>query len=154
MEVKVKTLANGSYLIEVGHVLLSYPNAVLEELVALMDHRLTKLAPEDKAALEKSLEAHRSIALKIVMLEPATIQQLLLDLTPIQRVILCRIDPTGAVERKVMANLPKIKQAELKEDFERFEKITVKKALIQMERIIPMLKQAISYRKKIQAEGR
>lgn len=154
MEVKIKSLPSGSHLIEVGHVLLNYPNDVLNELVKLMDQRVTKLAPEDKAALEKSLEAHRNIALKIVMLDPATIQQLLLDLTPIQRVILCRIDPTGAVERKVMANLPKIKQAELKEDFERFEKITVKKALIQMERIIPMLKQAISYRKKIQAEGR
>lgn len=152
MEVKVKTLANGSYLIEVGHVLLSYPNAVLEELVALMDHRLTKLAPEDKAAL-KSLEAHRSIALKIVALDRPTIQQFLLDLTPIQRVILCRIDPSGAVERKVLENLPKIKQAELKEDFERFEKITVKKALIQMEKIIPLLKQVISYRKKVKAEG-
>lgn len=152
MEVKVKFKASGDYLVEVGHVILNYPESVVEGLVKLMDYRLTQLTPEDKAALEKSLASYRTIALKLVKVDNPTVQYMLNDLTPLQKVVLCRIDKTSAVKNKVMSNLPKAKRMQLEEDLERYDRITVKKALNQMDQIIPILKNAILVRKQINAE--
>jgi hypothetical protein len=148
MEVKVKTLASGDFLIEVGFVLLNYPPAVLQELDKMMDYRLMQQAPEDKLALEKALENYQSIALKIASLDAGTLQDFLFDLQPIQRVVLCRMDKSGQVQNKVMANLSKIKRLELQDDLGRYEKISTSKGLIIMEKLIPIIKETIRARKQ------
>ncbi|UQB42333.1 hypothetical protein JX580_11885 [Thiomicrospira microaerophila] len=152
MDIKVKR-KDDHFLVEAGFVILTLEMAAANALVDQMDYRLKQLTPEDEAALERSLEAHRKIVMKMVDIENPAIQFMLTELTSIQKVILCKIDNTGKVRDKIMSNLPKIKRKELEEDIQLYQKITVKKALNQMDQfIIPSLKKAIQMRKKIRAE--
>jgi hypothetical protein len=153
MDIKVKRKDAHNFLVEVGYVVISLNDESAVSLVEMMDYRLKRLTPEDAAALEKSLEAHRKVVLKMVDIDNPTIQQTLTQLTSMQKVILCNIDKSGRIQKKVMDNLPKIKRRELEEDLAHYKKITVKKALNQMNQfIIPVLKKAILQRKKIRAE--
>lgn len=150
MEVKVKRKDDNVLLIELGHVIITLPNDAATELVSLMDYRVKQLTPEDEAALERSLAGYRKIALKIVEMEDATIQMMLAELSTMQKVILCRLDLTGQVKQKILKNLPLVKRHELEEELDFNEKITVKKALNQMEhKIVPVLKKAIMDRKRL-----
>ncbi|WP_044408733.1 FliG C-terminal domain-containing protein [Thiomicrospira microaerophila] len=153
MDVKVKCKDAHTFLIEAGYVIITLPDQAAVSLVEMMDYRLKQLTPEDAAALQKSLEAHRRLVLKMVEIDNPTIQQVLTELNPMQKVILCNIDKSGRIKKKVMENLPKIKRKELEEDLAHYKKITVKKALNQMDHfIVPILKKAILQRKKIRAE--
>ncbi|AHF02405.1 hypothetical protein THIAE_10385 [Thiomicrospira aerophila AL3] len=153
MEIKVKRKDDNVLLIELGHVIITLPNDAANELVSLMDYRIKQLTPEDEAALERSLAAYRKIALKIVEMEDATIQMMLASLSTMQKIILCRIDSTGQVKQKILKNLPLVKRHELEEELGFNEKITVKKALNQMEhKIVPLLKKAILDRKRLLSE--
>ena len=153
MDVKVKRKDDKVLLVELGHVIITLANEAATELVALMDYRVKQLTPEDELALEKSLAGYRKIALKVVDMEDATIQMMLSELTTMQKIILCRIDQTGQVKQKILKNLPIVKRQELEEDLGYNDKITVKKALNQMEhKIIPVLKKAIVERKRLLSE--
>jgi hypothetical protein len=153
MDIKVKRKDAHHFLIEAGHVIINLSDEAAISLVEMMDYRLKQLTPEDANALDNSLAAHRKVVLKMVEIDNPTIQQMLVELTPMQKVILCNIDKSGAIKKKVMDNLPKLKRKELEEDLAHYKKITVKKALNQMDQfIIPVLKKAILQRKKIRAE--
>ncbi|SFR56445.1 FliG C-terminal domain-containing protein [Thiomicrospira sp. ALE5] len=154
MDVKLKRKDDKSVLVELGHVIISMPQDAVKQLVDLMDYRVKQLTPEDEASLERSLAGYRKIALRIVDMENATVQMMLADLTTKQVIILVRIDNSGRVKEKILKNLPSIKRQELEEDLKLNEKITVKKALSQMEyKIVPVLKRAIMERKRIMSEG-
>jgi flagellar motor switch protein FliG len=153
MEIAVKKLTNGNFALEIDAVMIELEPAVVKSLHEVIDRHLSQSTQMSDEATQKKLQVFKALANKMVEADDRVLQQFLPKLKPAQLVTLVRLSDGQKLYDKVTKNLSRTNVRQFEEDYQAMDKITVHQAIINMEQIIPLLKEAIAQQKRIDAGG-
>lgn len=153
MEIAVKKLTNGDFALEIDAVMIELEPAVVKSLHEVIDRYLSHSAQVNDEATQKKLQVFKALANKMVEADDRVLQQFLPKLKPAQLITLVRLSDGQKLYDKVTKNLSRTNVRQFEEDYQVMDKITVHQALINMEQIIPLIKEAVAQQKKIDEAG-
>ncbi|WP_294949112.1 FliG C-terminal domain-containing protein [Sulfurivirga sp.] len=153
MDIDIRRLKDGHIQLDFGQVMLNLPPAAIEALQQVVDKRLNMSGEAERAAIRKKLAVFRDLANKLAHMDDRILQWILPQLTPEQLVTLVRLSEGDYFYQKVLRNLSRTNRRQFEEDYQRLDRITQHQAVIYMEQIIPLLKQAAQRQKQLEAEG-
>ncbi len=153
MDIDIRRLNDGHIQLDFGQVMLNLPPAAIEALQQVVDKRLNMSGEAERAAIRKKLAVFRDLANKLAHMDDRILQWILPQLTPEQLVTLVRLSEGDYFYQKVLRNLSKTNRRQFEEDYARLDRITQHQAVIYMEQIIPLLRQAAQRQKQLEAEG-
>ena len=152
MDIDIRRLKDGRIQLDFGRVMLNLPPAAIEALQQVVEKRLNMSGEAERAAIRKKLAVFRDLANKLARMDDRILQWILPQLTPEQLVTLVRLSDGDYFYQKVLRNMSKTNRRQFEEDYQRLDRITQHQAVIYMEQIIPLLKQAAKRQKQLEAE--
>lgn len=152
MEISAKHDATGEYQLEVGPVQFALNKEAINALYHVIDKRLSEGDKKEAEALHRKLSAYRDLATKMGGVGDKVVQKFVTRVSPEQLVTMVRLADGQVLYNKVLRNLSKQNRRQFEEDYETMNRITEHQAVIYMEQIIPIVKQAAEEQKKLQAE--
>lgn len=151
MEISAKHLPSGEYQLEIGPVLFSLNQEVIQGLSHVIDKRLNEGGKKDKEVMKKKLAAYRVLATKMGAVDDQVVQKFVLRIRSEQLVTMVRLAEGKVLYNKVLRNLSIQNRRQFEEDYQALNKITEHQAIVYMEQIVPILKQAAQEQKKLHA---
>lgn len=153
MEVTAKRDERGEYELEIGPVTVTLPEKVLSALQKVIDQRLNQSSEAEDLALEKKIQAYRTLATKMAEVDDRIIQKFAPQVSSEELVTMVRLAEGNTLRDKVLNNLSKQNRRQFEEDEAALGPVTYQHACVYMEQIVPLIKQAAQDQKRIQLEG-
>ena len=145
MEVSAQKNPEGGYYLEMGNVTFVLPEGAIEKIQQVISQRLTQSSVKDEAAMKRKIMAYRNVAAKLVSADDRIVQDFILKLETEQLVTVTRLGGDKLFD-KIVRNLSRQGQSQFEDDFNRLSEITEHKAILNMEKIIPILKEVAKAR--------
>lgn len=153
MEISAQHLDSGEYQLEIGPVMFTLNHDAILGLHHVMKKRLESGVKQDQQVIQKKLKAYRALATKMGSVDDKVVQKIVVRIRAEQLVTMVRLAEGKVLYNKVLRNLSTQNRRQFEEDFQVMNKITEHQAIIYMEQIVPILKQAAQEQKKIQQES-
>lgn len=141
MEILAKRNESGSFHLTMGYVSFDMSESAIQALQKVISERLGQSSEKDKLITEKKIQAYRQVANKLVQADNRIVQKFAVLLSAEQLITLARLAQDESLYNKIMMNLSKQNKAQFEDDYRAMKGITEKQALINMEQIIPIIKQ-------------
>ena len=141
MEILAKRNEAGSFHLTMGYVSFDMSESAIQALQKVISERLGQSSEKDKLITEKKIQAYRQVANKLVQADNRIVQKFAVLLSAEQLITLARLAQAESLYNKIMMNLSKQNKAQFEDDYRAMKGITEKQALINMEQIIPIIKQ-------------
>ncbi len=141
MEILAKKNEAGSFHLAMGYVSFDMSESAIQALQKVISERLGQSSEKDKLITEKKIQAYRQVANKLVQADNRIVQKFAVLLSAEQLITLARLAQDESLYNKIMMNLSKQNKAQFEDDYRAMKGITEKQALINMEQIIPIIKQ-------------
>lgn len=146
MEISAKRGTDGEYLLEMGYVTIELPYDAVTQLQLIIDKRLNQSSEIEQQSLDKKIHVYRELANKLVNADERIIQKVAVQMTSEQLVTIARLADGERLFHKIMRNLSRQSGKQFQEDFQAFDKITEHQACINMEKMVPLIRQAAKER--------
>lgn len=153
MEISAKHLASGDYQLDIGPVQFVLNQQVIKGLHHVMTQRLEQGNEQEQKVIEKKLLAYKALATKMGAVDDQVVQKFVVRIRSEQLVTMVRLAEGKVLYNKVLRNLSTQNRRQFEEDYHSLNKITEHQAVVYMEQIVPILKQAAQEQKKLQQES-
>lgn len=150
MDINGKRDQNGEFLLELGPVTLTLPNAAIQALREVINQRLSQSNEAEQQELQKKLAAYKALATKMAEVDDRIVQRFAPMVRPEQLVTLVRLAHGDALRDKILKNLSKQNRRQFEEDDAALTKISVHQACLYMEQLVPLLKKVAQEQKALQ----
>ncbi|MDX1796599.1 MAG: FliG C-terminal domain-containing protein [Hydrogenovibrio sp.] len=148
MEISAKRGTDGEYLLEMGYVTIELPYDAVRKLQSIIDKRLNQSSDVEQQSLDKKIKVYRELANKLVNTDDRIIQKVGVQMTPEQLVTIARLADGERLFHKIMRNLSRQNGKQFQEDFLAFDKITEHQACVNMDKVVPLIRQAAQEQKQ------
>jgi len=154
MEISATHENTGDFTLEIGPVTFSLNIEAVQSLYKIIDERLGEGDDKERLARSLKLKAYRALASKMVNVDERVLQKFANQVKTEQLVTLVRLAEGEALYNKVLENMSRQNRRQFEEDFAAMERITEHQAIVFMEQIIPVIKQAAQDQKRQQLQDR
>ncbi len=142
MEIHATRSEDGKYLLQMGYVTFELTKDAVSKLKAVISSRLNQSSIADINELQKKITIYKQLANKLVHSKDRIVQEFAVKLTPPQLVTLARLADGEMLLNKIVKNLSKQNGKQFENDFTQMHSITEYQAIINMEKIIPIIRQS------------